>query len=392
MPWKRTSPVSERLRFIAALETSDKPFSALCRQFGISRKTGYKWRQRYNDEGPAALEDRSPVAKRIRHKLPPELVTRIINIRKEHPSWGPKKIRVLLAQSQFWRTPAASTIGDVLKKYGLITRCRRRSTRPSANQNDSSICDTDQPNQTWCIDFKGQFSMGSGRLCYPLTLTDHHSRFLIKCEALLRPKESGVRPHMERAFHEFGLPLRIRSDNGAPFATLALGGLSALSVWWLKLGVLPERIAPGHPQQNGRHERMHRTLKADVPRAQELPEQQLAFDRFRHIYNEVRPHEALEMKTPAQIYRASQRILPSRLKPFEYSSDMDCRKVDRHGRIRFRGSSHVKLSPVLSQEWIGLKQFDEERWLIYVGAFRAGCLRARDKNLELVELPRLTGP
>jgi transposase InsO family protein len=284
--------VSERLKFIALVLSGEVSVAEACRRHGISRKTGYKWLARYELEGPAALEDRAPIAQAIRHKMPKDLVGRILDVRKQHPTWGPRKIRAAIGEHTFWRVPAASSIGHVLKQYGLVSASRRRRV-PHATP--TNLEPTAKPNDTWCADFKGHFPMGCGTRCYPLTVTDHESRYLLKCEAITKPDEPNTRPHFERAFHEFGLPERIRSDNGPPFSTRTLGGLSELAVWWIKLGVMPERIQPGHPEQNGRHERMHRTLKQEVKPAANVEAQQLALDRFRAVYNEVRPHEALDL-------------------------------------------------------------------------------------------------
>jgi transposase InsO family protein len=371
--------VDERLRFIAQVKTCNDSFSELCRQFGISRKTGYKWLERYEQEGPSALEDRAPIARRIRHKLPRDLVANILGVRKDHPSWGPRKIRAWLIEQRAERIPAASSIGELLKQYGLVTEARRSPRRPRA---PIELKPTNQPNDTWCVDFKGHFATKNGRRCHPLTISDHHTRYLLKCEALRHPDERHVRPHFERAFYEFGLPDRIRSDNGPPFATVGLGGLSKLSVWWIKLGIGIERIAPGHPEQNGRHERIHRTMKADVPPQLDLGEQQLAFDRFRYTYNEVRPHEALGMKPPAKYYRPSRRRLPAKLEPLEYPG-MEVRKVDRDGRIRFQGSERILVSSVLSLENVGIDRIDDDRWAVYFGPVLLACLDVRGREIEV---------
>lgn len=384
MPWKRTCPVDERLQFIALVQSSEESFSELCRRAGISRKTGYKLLRRYEREGAAAFMDRPPVALHIRHKLPRELIARIITVRKEHPTWGPRKIRAWLREHHFWRVPATSSIGSVLKQYGLV-RLRHRPRLPMA-ASGSSIEPTQEPNDTWCIDFKGHFAMQNGKRCHPLTISDHESRYLLICEALSRPTELEARPHLERAFYEFGLPKRIRSDNGVPFATQSLGGLSMLSAWWIRLGILPERIEPGHPEQNGRHERFHRTLGADVPPQENLLEQQLAYDRNRTIYNEVRPHEALDMKPPARVYRPSRRRMPALLPELEYPPTMKVRKVDKDGRLRFAGSTHVFVSKVLANEAVGLEPAGEDSWRLHFGPLPLVLIVARQKSIRLLPL------
>ena len=279
--------MDERMRFIVAVNEDPKGnFRRLCDSFGISRAKGYKWVQRYREQGPGGLEDRKPIARSCPHRTPEAMVDRVVALRKDHPFDGPEKLRARLEAlgNQGWKPPAASTIGEILYRHGLI-RPRRARLRVPANPNPLGPCE--EPNDVWCVDFKGHFACGDGRRCHPLTVSDGASRYLIKCEALDEPKHEPVQMHFERAFREFGLPTRIRSDNGAPFATKAIGGLSKLSVWWVKLGILPERIEPGKPQQNGRHERMHRTLKeqtASPPHAS-MADQQRAFDRFRHDYN-----------------------------------------------------------------------------------------------------------
>ena len=261
MPWKETCAMTEKLKFIAACAEGDEKesFAALCRRFGISRKTGYKWLSRYEEGGAAGLEEKERGVREVEHRLSEELVSRVIEARKSHPKWGPKKLRAWLGEHEGVEgLPSASTIGEWLKRYGLV-RPRRRRLRVPLNPNALDKCQ--MPNDVWCIDFKGHFALGDKKRCYPLTLTDAASRYILCCEALLKTDAVAVRPHIERAFLEFGLPRKIRSDNGPPFATVGVGGLSALSVWWIRLGIEPERIEPGHPEQNGRHERMHRTLK-----------------------------------------------------------------------------------------------------------------------------------
>lgn len=365
MPWKRTGAVDERLRFIATVQSSDDSFSEICRRFGVSRRVGYKWLKRYQLDGPSGLDDRAPLALTIKHKLPPSVVARIIQVRKEHPTWGPRKIRKTLEAHCFWRVPATSTIGDVLTNYGLITKRRaRRATPPSA----SPMAPTTKPNETWCVDFKGHFAMKNGVRCHPLTLTDHETRYLLLCEGLEKTGEDSVRPHFDRAFRDYGLPERIRSDNGPPFATSALGGLSKLSVWWIKLGITPERIAPGKPQQNGRHERMHRTLAEEIEPQADIFAQQIALDRFRHVFNELRPHEALDMSTPSKIYRPPNRKLPLRSLDPEYPTSMEVRRLDRDGRMRFGGAERTVVSRVLAGEAIGLEPIDDDVWRIHFGS------------------------
>jgi transposase InsO family protein len=380
--------VSERLRFIALVASSGESFSELCRQFGVSRKTGYKWMHRYELGGAEALADQPPVALHIRHKMPAEIVAHIIELRKEHPTWGPRKIRAVIAQHHFWRVPAASSIGAILKQYGLVSAAQRFRKRSTAVA--TALKETIAANDTWCVDFKGHFRVGNGDRCHPLTLSDHQTRYLLKCEALTKPNEQQVRPHFERAFRDFGLPERIRSDNGPPFSTRALGGLSALAVWWIKLGITPERIEPGHPEQNGRHERMHRTLGADVAPQKDLTAQQLAFDRFRSVYNELRPHAALELRPPAQLYRPSRRAMPSKLEDVEYPTGMLVRRLDKNGSLAFGGVRHITISAVVARELVALKEIENEVWIVYFGPLALARIE-KTKGRPLVFHPLKSG-
>jgi transposase InsO family protein len=374
--------VDECVRFITEVNDSQESFAALCRRFGISRKTGYKWCDRYERLGPSGLEHRRPIAEHCPHKTADELVALIVDLRKDHPSWGPKKLKALLEARGTTGVPAASTIGDILKRHGLV-RPRRRRVYPPRMQ-PQPLAAAVLPNDTWCTDFKGHFALGDKTRCHPLTLTDQVSRYLLKCEAVPRPDDENVRPHFERAFREFGLPLRMRSDNGPPFATTGIGGLSALSVWWIKLGIVPERIEPGQPQQNGRHERMHKTLKEQVakPPSAEARAQQLALDRFRAEYNDVRPHEALGQQTPASQYTPSRRVMPAVPSSPEYPETMTVRRVAPNGTLSWKGQD-VRISDLLRGEPVGLEPLDEDRWRLYYGPVVLAELTARGKELRL---------
>lgn len=380
MPWKETRAVDERIRFIVAVNESDESFSELCRQFGISRKTGYKWCQRYEEFGPAGLEDRPPVPRSCPHATPDETLDLILALRKAHPTWGPKKIRGHLVTLEHKAVPAASTIGELLKKHGLI-RPRRKRVHPPMTP--STIEVPERPNDTWCVDFKGHFALGDGSRCHPLTLTDEVSRYLLKCEGLAKPNEALAKPHFDRAFREFGLPRRIRSDNGAPFATAGIGGLSKLSVHWIKLGIHPERIEPGKPHQNGRHERMHRTLKEEAiqPPALTLSEQQRRFDRFRHVFNDVRPHEALGQKPPASVYTTSPRTMPHQPSSPEYPDTMEVRRLSSNGQLRF-GGSQALVTRLLASEPVGLLPIEEDVWELYYGPVLLAEVTVKSKELR----------
>jgi transposase InsO family protein len=382
LPWKEVWIVDERVRFIAEVNESQESFAALCRRFGISRKTGYKWCERYEEHGPSGLEERAPIALSCPHKTPEEVVVALVELRKDHPSWGPKKLKARLVALGHKGVPAPSTIGDLLKRHGLVRPRRRRVYAPVMTA--QPLAEATLPNDTWCVDFKGHFALGDKTRCYPLTLTDQVTRYLLKCEAVDKPDEAHVRPHFERAFREFGLPLRIRSDNGPPFATTGIGGLSELSVWWIKLGIAPERIEPGQPQQNGRHERMHRTLKAEVASKPEADQkgQQLSLDRFRHEYNDVRPHEALSQQTPASRYTTSRRVMPASLSSPQYPETMAVRRVKANGMISWEGRE-VHLTQLLRGEPVGVEQLEEQRWRVHYGPVALAELTMRGKELRL---------
>jgi len=381
MPWKETKPMHERLKFIAAAEDETRTFVSICKQFGITTKTGYKWLARYHEEGPEGLEEKKRTTRACPHRTADALVNLILALRKEQPSRGPKKLRAMLREAHpelAW--PAPSTIGDVIKRYGLITPRKKRvrvmpSTQPFA--------DVLQPNDLWCIDFKGHFPVGGVR-CHPLTLTDSFSRYLIKIESLVKTHVEPVRKAMELAFREFGLPARIRSDNGPPFASLAAGGLSWLSVWWIQLGIVPERIEPGQPQQNGRHERFHRTLNLEALKepAATMEEQQRIFDLYRREYNERRPHEALGQTPPAKHYSSSSRPYPRELIVPSYGDDFQKRWVNRVGHFSWRGKP-VMTHAALDKQPIGIRQIGEATYEAWYGPVLLGYLDDRDEKPKL---------
>lgn len=383
MPWRESRVVTERMRFICAVDEAEVSFARLCEQFGISRKTGYKWVERYEKLGPAGLEDKLPVARNHPHRLDAEVEDLIVNTRKDHPTWGPKKL-VAFLEERFPELvmPAASTAGEVLKRRGLIHPRRRRLRVPV---HASPLSSSDRPNSIWCADFKGHFALGDHSRCHPLTITDEFTRYLLACEGMKKPEGQPVCAAFERVFREFGMPETIRTDNGAPFASCAVGGLSALSVWWIKLGIRIERIEPGEPQQNGRHERMHRTLKdeATCPACATLAEQQRRFDHFRHEYNDIRPHEALSQKPPARFYVTSARSFPESLQSPEYSSDFEVRKIDDRGNVCFHGVKH-RLTPLLVSEPVGIREIDDERWEVYYGSVALGIIDARGKEPRFI--------
>lgn len=376
MPWQETSGMKERLRFIASYLEAGEPFSSLCERYGVSRRTGYKWVERYEANGLAGLWERSRAPRCHPNEVGDEWVERILAVRRQHPRWGPKKLRVLLQRHYPLVTlPAASTLGRILRRHGL-TRTRRRIRRSSPYGDRLRAYDT--PNAVWCADFKGHFPV-AGERCHPLTVSDGCSRYLIACRALRRPLYQPTRKVFESVFREFGLPEAIRTDNGAPFSTLAPGGLSRLAVWWIRLGIRPERILPGRPEQNGRHERMHGTLKAETakPPRSSFRAQQQAFDRFRKEYNEVRPHEALAQQVPASLYRASTRGFPRQLPELDYPEHFHVAQTYPNGVISFK-STQWYLSGCLSSERVGLEEVDNDRWKVYFGPIPLGILDVRN--------------
>jgi putative transposase len=380
MPWNETCVMDERVLFIAGLLKGELPMSALCEQFGISRKTGYKWMERYRADPESGLADRSRAPRRCPWAIEAEIAAMIVALRRRRPYWGPRKLRVALERSHpdlAW--PAASTIGDLLRREGLSEpRRRRRAVIPPSRP----FRNVQAPNDVWCADFKGWFRTADGVRCDPLTISDAHSRYLLECR-IVAPTQVGVRPHFIRAFREFGLPLSIRTDNGTPFASAGAGGLSRLSVEWLKLGITVERIAPGQPQQNGRHERMHRTLKSETsrPPAASARRQQIRFNRFRHDYNHERPHEALAQQTPAAHYRPSPRPYPQRLPEPWYDAEHAVRRVRSTGEIKW-GGDFVFISEVLSGELVGIAETADGNWLVRFLDVDLGVIDRKTKRLR----------
>lgn len=305
----------------------------------------------------------------------------ILELRRRHPSWGPKKLLTILRRRHPrvpW--PATSTVGDLLSRHGLIERKRRRTYPGHPGKPTQSM---DAPNDIWCIDFKGEFKTGDGQYCYPLTVTDGYSRFILGCQGLRSTAHGGAQPALQRMFQAYGLPTILRSDNGVPFATTAIGRLSRLSIWWIRLGIDPELIEPGHPEQNGRHERMHKTLKQETtrPPATALRGQQRRFDRFRTECNEERPHEALDHATPASRYQPSLRSFPVRLPPIEYPAHFETRLMSRNGGFRW-ASTRVPLSHLLEGQYIGLEEVDDGIWGVYYSTVRLGQMDERLLKVE----------
>ena len=380
MPWLETEPMKERMRFIVELESGLYSMTELCGRYRISRKTGYKWAARYCWEGVEGLRDRSRAPKRCPQQTPEPLVEALLALRRKHPRWGPRKLLAYLKKRQPRKAwPARSTAGDILRRHGLVTP-RRRQRRIRAPR--AAPLEPQAPNDLWSVDFKGQFRLGTRELCYPLTMADGLSRYLLWCRGLPSTAGAGVEPVMERAFRDYGMPLAILSDNGSPFASTALGRLSRLSLWWIKLGIQPLQIAPGHPEQNGRHERMHRTLKEETARPPKATwrAQQRAFGCFRREYNDERPHEALEDRTPAELYGPSCRAYPRHVPEVEYPGHYEVRRVRRKGEIKWQGQL-LFVSVVLAGEPVGLEETDDGIWSLHFGPLLLARFDERQRQL-----------
>jgi transposase InsO family protein len=364
MAWLETAPMEERERFIDDHRLGLYTMTELCARYAVSRKTGYKWLARYDAGGRAALRDRSRAPHHCPHKIDTAVAGLLLAARRQHPDWGPEKLLQWLEPRHpdiAW--PAISTAGDLLARHGLVKKRRRR---PSTHHPGVVPPTTDAPNDLWATDFKGQFRTGDQIYCYPLTVTDQHTRYLLACHGLLSTRGTGVRPIFDRLFREFGLPRAMRTDNGVPFASTSLHGLTPLNVWWLRLGIQHQRILPAHPQQNGAHERMHKTLKQGAirpPRAT-LAAQQRAFNRFRQEYNEERPHAFLKGRTPSALYRPSTRTYTGALPPLEYPGHFLVKRVTNAGTIRFK-TRLLYLSTALKAHRVGLEEVDDGIWSLH---------------------------
>lgn len=382
MPWKETTPVDQRIRFIAAFSTCRWTMSELCRLFGISRKTGYKWATRYGEEGLDGLKDRSRRPESCAHRTDGRCEKALVEERLKHPTWGARKLLARLGRRHpDWPWPAASTVTTLLKRHGLVTPRPLRRRKPVPGK---PVVEAAQPNDVWTADFKGEFRTGDRQLCFPLTVADHRSRYLLACRGRRSTARSEALPIFEETFRTYGLPRRMLTDGGPPFASArSPRRLSRLAVWWIKLGIEPLIIEPGHPEQNGRHERMHRTLKAATarPPAASWDEQQRAFDLFRREYNDERPHEAIGQVAPGELYSGSPRPYPRRLPEVAYPGHYEVRRVRRSGEIRFRGET-VFVSEVLQREPVGLEEVDDGLWSVHFGPVLLGRYDRRDGTFE----------
>ena len=384
MPWNECKPMDERLRFIARLLEGEK-MAPLCREFGISRVTGYKLYERYKACGLDGLNDRSRRPYRQASKLPFQIERSILGIKREHPSWGAPKIRdKLLRELPMVKPPAISTVHAVLDRHGLVTRRKRRRYKAEGTPLNGAA----EPNGLWCADYKGEFQLGNRHYCYPLTISDYRSRYLLACEGVTSTKTDFAFSVFESVFKEFGLPRAIRTDNGTPFASShAMFGLSKLSVWWLRLGIRLERIRPGCPQQNGRHERMHLTLKKETtkPPAFNFLQQQERFDRFIDVYNNERPHQALGGACPGDLYTPSVRAYVPPGEP-EYPFHDRTVRVTRCGRICV-GKRKINLSQVFAGQMLGLREVEDQVWLVSFLNYDLGFFDSQEDRVEPADNP-----
>lgn len=384
MPWKESHAMDEKMKFIGRLLSGEK-MAVVCREFGITRRTGYKFWDRYRTIGIDGLADRARRPVRYANQLPMQLEKAILSIKQEKPSWGAPMIREMVRRKYpEVRTPAKSTIHALLDRHGLVKRRRRRRFKLQG----TALSTTDTPNDLWCADYKGEFMLGNNRYCYPLTVTDHASRYLLACDGLETTKEVFAFGVFERVFKEYGLPKAIRTDNGVPFSSpRALFGLSKLSVWWLRLGIHVERIKPGNPQQNGRHERMHLTLKKEAtkPAGDNFLQQQERFDSFQTEYNTQRPHQALGMKFPSEVYTTSRRPYRKPKTPIYPFHDLTL-TVSHCGRICFKRLK-IHLSWALAGQRIGIKEQEDGIWLVSFLDYDLGYFDSESELFECLEYP-----
>jgi len=369
-----------RVELLRRLRAGER-MSELCREYGISRKTGHKFKRRLEQDGVAGLADKSRAPVVVPHRTPPALVELLLDARRRHPTWGGKKLKRVYETKWQRALPSGTAIQNILKRHGLITPRRRNAaflrepTTPHVAR---------QPNDVWCIDYKGQFRLGDRSYCYPLTITDQFSREVLACEGMAAVSDEEARDVCMRLFREVGLPTAIRSDNGAPFASTGLAGLTKLSALWLRLGIARDRIRPAHPEENGQHERMHRTLKAETtrPARRNLLQQQERFDEWRVEFNTVRPHEALGMRPPAEVYRPSLRACPRTLPELSYLEHDDVLEVSRFGRIRIAGVGLVHITKALAGQPVGIREAHDGRWLVTFVTLDLGYVDPRTRAIS----------
>jgi putative transposase len=389
MPWNERSHLDERMSFISRSQSGEK-VTDLCKEFGISRKTAYKFIDRYLKQGPAGLHD---VSRRPHHnpnETPEAIKSLILSTKQERPTWGASKIREwILRKNPDLKVPSRFTVHEILNRYDLVNHRRQGRRKEASLYFRTPVTNSANANDVWCADFKGQFQLGNHRYCYPLTISDHFSRYVLACESLEDTKGAGAQPVFETAFEEFGLPDTILTDNGAPFASGGLLGLSRLSVWWMRLGIKLHRIVPGHPEQNGRHERMHLTLKLETtrPAAGNFLQQQEKFDKFREVFNGERPHEALDMKVPADFYKPSGRPYSKILTELQYPLHDSTKMVGANGSLKF-GDFIFHLSDSLSYQPVGIREEDAGLWRISFMDLDLGLYDGDEKKFKPFKNPK----
>ena len=385
MPWKRIGPMDQKVQLIADWQTKNYSKTDLSKKFHVSRKTVNKWIQRYDQQGIEGLKDQSREPKQKPHATARNVVEKIVSYKLRHPKRGPKKIyHQLMKKQPDVKWPVPSTIGYWLKKYNLVNPRKKRKRVAPYNQ---PFIDCQSPNEVWSVDYKGQFYTQDSKVCYPLTISDNFSRYILKCKGLPGPRYRETQQVFEQVFQEYGLPDAIRSDNGIPFAGTGIAGLSRLSIWWIQLGIIPERIEKGNPQQNGRHERMHRTLKYETldTKAKNLKEQQNRFDLFQIDFNNHRPHEALGQKTPSEYYRKSNRPYIAKPPKPVYDYDLKVRQVKSRGAIKFKNNLYY-LTELLYGQPVGLKPTDEDNWDIYYYSHPIATLNLRKNKIFSIKV------
>jgi transposase InsO family protein len=380
MPWKIIKTMDQKIQFIADWQLQNFSLTDLCQKYGISRPTGYKLLERYEQLGIEGLKEQSRAPKNCPHRTPKEILNLIFQEKLKNRKRGPRKIRAQLnRQYPELNLPAVSTVSYWLKKEGLVEKRKKRLHVPAYTQPFSNC---QSPNDVWSIDYKGQFYMKNGHVCYPLTVSDNCSRFLLGCKALAGPRYNPTRRYLESIFHEYGLPDAIRNDNGTPFASKCIGGLSRLSIWFIQQNIIPERIEKGCPQENGRHERMHRTLKNDVldQKAKNYKEQQKIFDMFRHDYNNYRPHEALNDQVPSDYYKKSNRPYIEHPHPPEYGYEYKVRRVRQSGDIKLMGRMFY-ITELLAGQPVGLKEIADGIWQLQYSFYVLGSVDLRKNKI-----------